>query len=177
MQAGQKSSGSAMVIDSDSAPEDSDFSADEDSSDDGDDSDDSDVVLCAEYRPHVQTRELGDKWEEEAKESKAAQGRPPHSSLGLPCHVHNVHPRDLLKLLRTVYLKVVYGAFLISLPQQGLSCYCLLLKSSWSCPCTAHEVHVFREVPCPKGGAALSTVAQGRFPQCNGIHGSLHSPE
>jgi hypothetical protein len=83
MQAGQKSSGSAMVIDSDSAPEDSDFSADEDSSDDGDDSDDSDVVLCAEYRPHVQARELGDKWEEEAKESKAAQGRPPHSSLGL----------------------------------------------------------------------------------------------
>ncbi len=75
MQAGQKSSGSVMVIDSDSASEDSDFSADEDSSDDGDDSDDSDVVLCAEYRPHVQARELGDKWEEEAKESKAAQGR------------------------------------------------------------------------------------------------------
>lgn len=65
-----------MILDeseSDSASEDSDFSADEDSDDD--DSSASEAELCAEYRPHVQNRELGDTWEDEAKASKVAQGR------------------------------------------------------------------------------------------------------
>jgi len=69
MQAGQRDA----MIDSDSAPDDSDFSADESSSDE-DDSDDSDVELYAEFRPTVKNRELGEEWEEEAKEHKVAQG-------------------------------------------------------------------------------------------------------
>lgn len=62
------------MIDSDSAPDDSDFSADE-SSRDEDDSDDSDVELYAEFRPTVNNRELGEEWEEEATEHKVAGGK------------------------------------------------------------------------------------------------------
>ncbi|BDA48430.1 probable protein strawberry notch homolog 1 [Coccomyxa sp. Obi] len=73
--AGRAGQSAPMVLDeSDSASEDSDFSADEDSDDEDDDSSDSDAELCAEYRPHVQNRELGDTWEDEAKESKVAKG-------------------------------------------------------------------------------------------------------
>lgn len=76
-----------MVLDeSDSASEDSDFSADEDSDDEDDDSSESDAELCAEYRPHVQNRELGDTWEDEAKASKVANGRRPPSCI-LLCSV------------------------------------------------------------------------------------------
>ncbi|CAL8463694.1 g3228 [Coccomyxa elongata] len=75
--AGQSGSAPAMVLDEsefDSASEDSEFSADEDIDDEDDDSSDSEAELCAEYRPHVQNRELGDTWEDEAKASKVVKG-------------------------------------------------------------------------------------------------------